>query len=322
MRTRFSRAHALTLNSLLLCVGLPGTPQASPSALNAAPVANAGPTQAVTELSLVTLDGTGSYDPDPGTALQYQWTHVYGPPVLLSGAMTAQPTFTAPEVAGGAMLIFELRVRDEALQQSTAFVRVDVMDAAGAPVANAGPDQLAQEGALVTLDGTGSYDPDATDVLTFQWTQPGNQTGVPLTGANTAQPTFTVPVNPLNGRLTFQLRVSDGVYSSTDTVEILVVQPDPVPVANAGPDQTVNEGSIVTLNAFGSYDPSGYSIRQYGWRQLAGPPVTLLPTQTRPQPQFLAPDVTAPTVLTFELTVWNSLYLSSTDTVGITVSPL
>ncbi|WP_224242425.1 PKD domain-containing protein [Hyalangium gracile] len=90
------------------------------------------------------------------------------------------------------------------------------------------------------------------------------------------------------------------------------------PVADAGPDQTVDEQSIVTLEGLGSTDPDG-SIRQYAWAQLSGPPVTLLPTFTRPTPQFVAPAVTTDTVLTFQLTVWDNSFLSSSDTVSITV---
>ena len=36
------------------------------------------------------------------------------------------------------------------------------------------------------------------------------------------------------------------------------------PVANAGPDQTVNEGDTVTLNGTGSFDSNG-EIVSYAW---------------------------------------------------------
>lgn len=87
------------------------------------------------------------------------------------------------------------------------------------PVANAGPDQTVAFGTLVTLDGTGSYDPDG-DRLSFSWTQLSG-TRVVLSGATTAAPTFTAP--GADTILVFQLRVSDGLGGSdTDSVQVTV----------------------------------------------------------------------------------------------------
>jgi hypothetical protein len=63
----------------------------------APPVADAGPYQVVNGGDQVTLDGTKS----TGGYLIFSWTQIAGEPVQLISANTAQPTFTAPDVALG-----------------------------------------------------------------------------------------------------------------------------------------------------------------------------------------------------------------------------
>jgi MYXO-CTERM domain-containing protein len=287
---------------------------------NSAPVANAGPDQTVNEGATVTLEGGGSSDPD-GSALTYAWAQTGGTPtVTLSGANTAQPAFTAPSVTADTQLTFTLTVSDGTLSH-TDTVAITVRDVAQnrAPVANAGTDQTVNEGTAVTLNGTGSTDPDG-NTLTYAWSQTAGPT-VTLTGANTAQPAFTAPAVTADTVLTFRVTVSDGTLSSADTVNITVKDvgqgQNNAPVANAGPDQTVNEGTAVTLNGTGSSDPDAGTTLTYAWSQTAGPTVSLTGGNTA-QPTFTAPEVTADTVLTFTLTVSDGT-LSSTDTVSITV---
>lgn len=67
------------------------------SAPNGAPIAAAGPDQAVTTGSTVTLDGSSSWDPD-GDALNYTWTMVTvpsGSSATLSNTTSPTPTFFA-----------------------------------------------------------------------------------------------------------------------------------------------------------------------------------------------------------------------------------
>ena len=186
-----------------------------------------------------------------------------------------------------------------------------------APIANAGPDQSVNEGALVNLNGSSSSDPDL-DPLTFLWTQTAGP-AVTLSNPASVTPTFTAPQVSVDTVLTFQLVVNDGlVNSSPDTVNITVLNANvnQAPVANAGPDQTVNEGAVVTLNGTGSSDPNLDPIT-FLWSQTAGPTVTLS-NSTSATPTFTAPQVSASTVLTFQLTVSDGT-LSSSDTVSITV---
>lgn len=219
----------------------------------------------------MTLNGAGSSDPD-GDALSYAWTS--GPSVTLTGASTASPTFTAPQVTTDRYLVFTLTVSDGDLSATdTVTVRVrNTPPPNRRPVANAGPNQTVNEGATVTLDGSGSSDPDR-DTLSYAWTQTGGPS-VTLTGASTASPTFTAPQVTADTNLVLRLTVSDGSLSATDTITVTVQQTNRPPIANAGADQTAKVGDKVTLDGTASEDPEGDSLR-YAWTQTSGPSVIL-----------------------------------------------
>jgi hypothetical protein len=294
------------------------------------PVANAGRPQSVTSGALVTLDGSASTDPS-GLPLSFQWTQASGLAVTLANANTARPSFTAPAVAFGspaASLVFSLVVSDANGVSAPATVTITVNAIVPPPIANAGPDQSVASAALVTLDGSASSDPAGLP-LSFAWTQASGP-AVTLAGATTANPTFTAPsIAPglPAASLTFTLVVSDANASSAaDSVTITVApQPAPpqAPIANAGPNQTVESGAQVTLDGSGSSDPAGLPI-SFAWSQLSGLPVTLFGANTA-SPSFTAPSIPAGQpagALVFALIVTDANLSSAPSTVTITVNPL
>jgi MYXO-CTERM domain-containing protein len=101
-----------------------------------------------------------------------------------------------------------------------ATVIADATTCDGVPAASAGPDLTVASGAAVTLDASASSDPNG-DALTFVWKQTGG-TAVVLSDDTTANAKFTAPELAENEVLSFEVTVSDGEGSATDSVDVLV----------------------------------------------------------------------------------------------------
>jgi len=86
------------------------------------------------------------------------------------------------------------------------------------------------------------------------------------------------------------------------------------PVADAGPDQSVQVGSLVTLA--GAASAAYTTAFTYQWIQTAGSSVSLSDA-TSPTPEFTAPNEL--TTLTFQLTVTDSVSLTGTAVVSVDV---
>jgi hypothetical protein len=276
---------------------------------NTAPVANAGIDQMVNEGSLTTLDATGSSDPD-GDHLNYFWTAPSG--ITLSSINALKPTFLAPEVQNDTEFVFSLVVNDGTVSSITDQVTVTVKQVNKVPLANAGNDQSLNEGTLVHIDGSGSYDPD-NDAINYFWLAPQE---IALSSNNSPSPTFTAPEVMVNTDYVFYLIVSDAYNNSVaDQVTISVNQVNKEPVANAGPDQTVNEGEKVTLNGADSSDPDNNGIT-FQWTAPSG---IILSSTRDSKPTFTAPEVSVNTVFTFQLTVNDGALNSTADQVNVLV---
>ena len=153
-----------------------------------------------------------------------------------------------------------VQVRDGDSLTGTADLTVTLTNVNEAPTANAGPNQFAvQSGATVTLSGSGSDDPDASDALIYAWTQTSGAT-VTLTGDNTATTTFTTPATFTQATtLTFRLRVTDsGGLHHDDTVTVSGGQASEPPVITSATSFTVteNQTAVATLTATDADTPA------------------------------------------------------------------
>jgi alpha-tubulin suppressor-like RCC1 family protein len=279
-----------------------------PNVQNRPPVADAGPDKGFSTGANVTLNGTGSTDPE-NNIVSYHWQQTGGPSVTLINADTAIAQFTA-SVDNGSTLTFELTVTDSGGLQATDTCVVTIQEN-GPPVANAGPDRMVLSGVNVTLNGSGSTDPD-NNIASYHWQQTGGPS-VTLTKADTAIAEFTASVDD-GSILTFELTVTDAYgLQATDTC-VVTIQPNRPPVANAGPDRMVLSGVNVTLNGSGSTDPDN-NIASYHWQQTAGPSVTI--NNADMSIAHFRASVDTGSTLTFEVTVTDTRGLKSTDTCTI-----
>ncbi len=288
---------------------------------NHAPEANAGPDQSVEEGVVVTLNGSNSSDPDPGdNIISYLWEQIDGQTVNLSASNAEVITFTAPEVGvDGEALDFRLTVTDMNGLESSVSCIVNISSINACPIADAGLNQNVTEGEIVTLNGSGSNDPD-NDSISYLWEQTEGP-HVVLSDSTAVQSTFIAPDVSTDGvSLSFKLTVEDyGGLKATGTCIVNVLRINAPPVADAGDDQTAVEGDTVTLDGSGSHD-SDDNITSYRWIQTGGSPITLS-DPTVVQPTFTLPSVEwSGGSFVFQLTVKDNGGLEDSDTCTISAT--
>lgn len=140
------------------------------------------------------------------------------------------------------------------------------------PTAEAGPNQVVNQNTLVYFDGSGST--DNRGITSYTWTFVDGISRK-LTGKNPTY-TFNTP-----GIYTVTLNVTDEAGNwNTDTMTVTVRDITP-PTAQAGSNQTVNEGTLVHFN--GSLSSDNVGIVSYIWTFMYGTTKTLngmIPTYT------------------------------------------
>ncbi|AXQ30209.1 peptidase M66 [Solimonas sp. K1W22B-7] len=213
------------LGFLLAACGGGGDDGGTPAPANQAPAAAAGSDQAVAEGATVTLSGGSSSDSD-GSIVAYAWQQVSGPAVVLDSPTAVSTRFVAPDVATAQTVVLRLTVTDNEGATDTDMVSVTVNVAVAPPannppVAAAGADQVVNEGATVTLSGSGSSDGDGS-IAGYAWAQVSGPT-VSLANAATVSASFVAPDVSSAQVLVLRLTVTDDDgATASDTVSVTV----------------------------------------------------------------------------------------------------
>ncbi len=260
------------------------------------PVANAGPDNEYfvspggsTE---VQLNGAGSYDPD-GTIVAYTWTGTPDPDDI------AQPTVTL----SAGVHTFTLIVTDnDGTDSAPDDVTITITESAE----NIPPTITSMPLTTASVDYEYVYPVFASDPNSdpLTWSLLANPEGMTvdvdgiIRWTPTAEQTGPSPVS---------IQVDDG-QGGIDTQNYWInvtaansAAGNNAPIAQAGDDQTVEEGDDVMLDGTYSFDADDDHL-QYHWTQVEGPAVAL-DNAYAPQPVFTAPQVDAVTTLEFQLII-------------------
>ena len=286
----------------------------APPAPNERPVAKAGKNQQVETGTRVTLSGADSSDPEGG-ALAYLWNQADSDPTQVVITPDNRISFQfIPTTAGN--YTFVLVVDDgEATSLPDTVLVTAISSDNSAPMADAGPDLIVGTGANVPLSGINSSDPDGDD-LTYSWAVIAAPDSVEIADSTAVQ-TYFVAIAA--GEYRFRLRVNDGEFSSENEVSILIRAASNLPpIAEAGQDQQVAQGSVIELDGSGSSDPDGDSFElTYRWSIGRVPEGNVtLSDSTAMRPSFIAE---LPGEYVFGLSVSDGELTSLQDVVTITV---
>ena len=271
---------------------------------NPPPTAMAGPDQTVQESMLVTLDSTGSTDFNAIPLASQVWTQTSGPIATLSSPTATQPSFTAPEVGeSAAVLSFDLTVTDSRGLTDTDSVSITITPT---PLFTLTVSKAGTGGGTVTSTTAGI---DCGSNCSQSYPQ---GTTVTLNASSDPDSRFTGWGGDCTGNLTCTLNM-------TANRTVMSTFENPPPTANAGVDQTVDEGALTTLNASSSTDFNMAPLASYEWTQTSGPGVALS-TPNSSQATFTATDIGQDgAILMFGLTVIDSRGLTASDSVTVTV---
>ncbi|MEE3235517.1 MAG: SUMF1/EgtB/PvdO family nonheme iron enzyme [Candidatus Latescibacterota bacterium] len=310
---RHQKKYSLSVTALIIIFSCSAPP--APPTANLRPIAEAGPNQSVAIRSLVVINGGNSTDPDEGPdPLAYAWKAAESNPTEVVVSMSGAKFEFTPIKTGN--YVFVLTVTDGQIESIPDSIVITVSyENDIPPIADAGPDLIVGIGASVPLSGINSNDPSGNE-LSFLWRVVESPEPLALLDSTSAQLTF---IAEFVGEYRFQLAVDNGKFTSQDQINI-TVQPaaNLPPIADAGEDQQVRIGSLITLNGNLSSDPDGtVENLEFRWSVGRTPSGLIsLDDSTSAQPSFVANQAGE---YSFGLQVSDGESTSLQDVVSVTV---
>ncbi len=279
---------------------------------------------------IVTLTGSAN-DPDSDAITLYEWSLVSCAPEAtapaIQGSNQVEAEFIAPTVTTTTLCTFKLAVTDNGTPNTTSEDSVVVTITPNiAPTVNAGSQQTIASGSQVTLSGSAT-DSDGM-IQSYQWSQTSPTTPTAAPSPNTsATTTVLIPKVATTTTFVYELTATDndGATAKSSVNIIAQASVNQPPTADGGEEQTVKPEDIVKLDGSKSSDPDGNPLT-YSWTLSSNTDpnvaINLLQSDTA-TPLFIAPTVTAKTILIFKLKVTDNgdPALSSESSVVIIIEP-
>jgi len=266
------------------------------------PVVNAGADQTITlPTSSVNLSGSAT----GGTINSYLWTILNGVGGVFGDNTAASTTFSG--LTAG---VYSLRLRAGNTDQNFGYdyMLVTVNPALVLPTCNAGSDvtiTLPINSAALNGVGTGTG-------ITYLWTQFDGSGGA-ITSNTSA---ITTATGLIADTFKYEFKVTDNAANiCRDTMQVIVLPNNVVPIVSAGADQTIYTPATTTTLT-GTVTLSYGSVTSYSWLQVSGAASTIVSSST------ISTGITGLTTGTYSysLTIVTDNGFTVSDTVVVTVS--
>jgi len=215
-------------------------------------------------LDQLDAEGIGTVEEDPAFKdflLQLAWPQ----PAVLA------PPFPPTRDQGFVIIVRTFQELENALKQKLVATLNQSPVADPGPIPDGQPDTepyRCNTGQTITLDGSGSRDPDG-QIVKYEWDFNGD--GIP--DATGPKVSFTCPTTP--GRVTIKLTVTDNAGTTNTAQQTITVTqappPNQPPTASCGTvPAEVLVGQTVPLDGSGSSDPEGKTL-SYQWAFISKP---------------------------------------------------
>jgi chitinase len=294
-------------------------------------VVNAGPNRSVDENTTVSLSGSAV---GQSSTLTYRWRAVPNITIVQEDPNSATASFLAPTTSVPLSYVLTLEVSDEQGNKGSDSLDIQVQPVNLAPIADISVAPFKglavnqfPAGVEVTLDASGSYDPDNLDdsgaIVSYQWQQSAGQAvfnGISTEGATI---TFVTPILVDDHELSFEVKVSDNEQATASQSITLNIQSasHTLPQVDAGIDHQVSSGELMLLNGIATTTVPAALPLKVRWLTDSELGPVIVQSQVS-QTYAIAPAVSSAKTVTFTLEVSDNFGNVVVDSINVGIRPL